>query len=196
MVIGNIHSMIGEATRRCVQHVYKHCWKCRDVACHNQGATDSAYLPGIPLELRKACVRHVANPNSLACRPILASSGSKILLDFGCWQPSADGTFGESRAETPPGIMVTANLTVFAITGVSGRDKSSRGQRGMVLEPDRRLRTRAPQARFMADGVGRHQPAPSARQPSLVRGVQPPLGAFTPRTRRATHSRSSARHCD
>ena len=122
MVIGNIHPMIGEATRRCVQHVYKHCWKCRDVACRNQGATDSAYLPGIPLELLKAYVDHVANPNSLACRPILASSGSKILLDFGCWQPSADGTFGESRAETPPGIMVTANLAVFAITGVSGRE--------------------------------------------------------------------------
>jgi len=42
MVIGNTHPMIGEATRRCVQHVHKHCWKCRDVACHTKVPTRAA----------------------------------------------------------------------------------------------------------------------------------------------------------
>lgn len=103
MVIGNIHPMIGEATRRCVQHVYKHCWKCRDVACHTKVPLVQLYLHSIPLELLKACMHDVASRNSLACRPIPASSRGKILLDFGCWRPSADGTFGESRTRHRPG---------------------------------------------------------------------------------------------
>ena len=83
MVIGNIHPMIGEATRRCVQHVYKHCWKCRDVACHTvsyQVATRAALFTCIPLELLKACMYDVASRNSLACRPIPASVEARFCL--------------------------------------------------------------------------------------------------------------------
>jgi hypothetical protein len=61
MVIGNIHPMIGEATRQCVQHVYKHCWKCRDVACHTKVPPVQLYLHGMPLELLKACMHGVAS---------------------------------------------------------------------------------------------------------------------------------------
>ena len=61
MVIGNIHPMIREPTRRCVQHVYKHCWKCRDVACHTKVPLVQLYLQNIPLELLKACTHDVAS---------------------------------------------------------------------------------------------------------------------------------------
>jgi hypothetical protein len=53
MVIDSIHPRIGEATRRCVQQVYKHCWKCRDVACHTKVPLMQIYLPCMPLELFK-----------------------------------------------------------------------------------------------------------------------------------------------
>ena len=92
------------------------------MACHTKVPLVQLYLHSIPLELLKACVHDVASRISLACRPIPASSRGKILLDF--WLLAAVRRWYVRRIadETPPGIMVTANLAVFAITGVSGHD--------------------------------------------------------------------------
>jgi len=163
-------------------------WRVRP-RCHS-----CSVICSMPLELLKACIHDVASRNSLACRPIPASSWGKILLNLVAGgRPPMVHSANRGRDTARDQQLIWLSLRSLVCPGTT---TSSRGRRGMVREPDRRSAGARPRHDSCPTGQVRDEPATLARQPSLVRGVQSPLGAFTPRTRRATHSRSSARHCD